>query len=98
MLGFKSFYFDNLNSEKGFEFFDMNCVPLEFSSKSIENVLKFLNGETFYISSQNIFELIDLSSYFMIDNLSALLEIELEGLISNFDILIYQILIMCYVY
>lgn len=90
MLSFKSLFFNNLIKLNKIKYqnpqniFDLNKLELSFNNDCVEKAFKFLNCESFQINIIDIFELLDISSYFMIDNLSSLLEIELEGLISKF--------------
>jgi hypothetical protein len=46
-------------------------------------VIKYLNSEKIEVGVGELFELLDISNYFMIDNLTSLLEIELEAIISK---------------
>jgi hypothetical protein len=86
---FKSLYFNNIvNQSRNLLFsqiFNLNNADINFSNKCILNIIKFLNNQTFELNSDDIFEMLDISSYYMIDNLSTLIEIELEGIISKLD-------------
>jgi hypothetical protein len=54
---------------------------------SISKIIKFLNSEKFELKLEDLIEVFEASTYFMVDNLSALLEIELEGVISLENVL-----------
>ena len=52
-------------------------------SHFMEKIINFLNKDNLENSASDIFQLLDVSHYFMIDNLTVLIESELEKLISN---------------
>lgn len=91
MLEFKSLYFNNYikiikeeyNQNKCITF-DIKQLGIEYSSSIIESIIKFLNNEIFEIDFKNVFEILEASTYFMIDNLTSIIEIELENEISKF--------------
>jgi hypothetical protein len=88
MIGFKSFYFNNFikinkNISNRDEIFDLASTGVSYSKDCLNLMKKFLNSEKFSINPAHVFEMLDLSSYFMMDNLSALIEIELEAIVSK---------------
>ena len=88
-LNFKSNYFQNLETtnlkEYRTNFIDLGFGFLDkFSNSSIEKVFNFLNQEEFILNYNEIFEILEIANYFMIDNLVSLIEVEMENLISMF--------------
>jgi alpha-tubulin suppressor-like RCC1 family protein len=86
-LSFKSLYFKNyIQTTKKFEI-DAKEFGIEISENNLAKLTKFFNLDSFEANSSDIFELLYLSTYFMIDNLTALIEIELEHIISLDNVL-----------
>lgn len=83
MLNFKSLYFNNIMKIKTINKFDFNVLKVEYSNEVVEKFVRYLNSEEYKINISHVFEMLELSVYFMIDNLSSLIEIELENIISK---------------
>ena len=83
LLKSSSLFFENLiNSE--LEESGLNCFNVDNNfSNFIEDIIFFLRKENFSKTASEIFELLDISQYFMIDTLTSLIESELEKLISK---------------
>jgi hypothetical protein len=81
-LVIKSTYFSNLiktnyNSKE----INLKNINNLFSKKTVQNILKFLHDGKLEFNLEEIFEMLEISSYLMIDNINFLLEVELEQLI-----------------
>ena len=67
--------------------FNLDEIDLNFDQNVIEYFLNYLKGEKSEIKLKDIINLLDLSSYFMADNLFNLVTIELENMINSDNIL-----------
>ena len=83
-----SLFFENLIkselNESKKNSFTLDTKFINFFNK----IINFMNKENFENSASEILEILDISHYFMIDNLTALIESELEKLISKLNFLI----------
>ncbi len=85
ILTHKSIYFNNLlKSDPNIQEISLKNLNFNFSKNSINNILKFLHSEKFEFNFEEIFEMLEISSFLMIDNFNSLIEIELERIISKF--------------
>jgi hypothetical protein len=86
-LRFKSLYFNNFLNITNKTSIDSSELGINISEESLNKITQFFNSLSFELSANDIFELLQLSTYFMIDNLTALLEIELESIINLDNVL-----------
>jgi hypothetical protein len=78
VLAFKSVYFKNLVSIKSNNF-NFDSLDLEISEELQNIILDFLKKGTCIVQNNNIFPLLELSNYFMIDKLTLAIESFLEN-------------------
>ena len=83
----KSKYFNNVINIMNIKEFNLDEIDLNFDENVIEYFLNYLKGEKSEIKLKDIINLLDLSSYFMADNLFNLVTIELENMINSDNIL-----------
>ena len=65
----------------------MDDIDLNFDNNIIEYFINYLKGEKCEIKLKDIIELLDISYYFMADNLFYLITIQLENIIKSDNIL-----------
>ena len=82
-----SLFFKNLINSELIESKDNKFTIDKKFANLINKIINFLNKDYFENSASDIFELLDISHYFMIDNLTVLIESELEKFISKNKIL-----------
>ena len=78
-----SIFFKNLINSEFLEARDNKFTLDNKYSHFINKIINFLNKEHFENPATDIFDLLDISNYLMIDSLTGLIESELEKLISN---------------
>ena len=83
----KSKYFNNIINIMNLKEFNLDEIDLNFDSNIIESFINYLKEEKCEINHKDIINLLDLSSYFMTDNLFNLITIELEHMINADNIL-----------
>jgi alpha-tubulin suppressor-like RCC1 family protein len=86
-LRFKSIYFKNLLHITNKSTITLQELCVNISEANLYKISQFFNSQSFELPTSDIFELLHLSTYFMIDNLTALLEIELENIINLDNVL-----------
>ena len=83
----KSKYFNNIINIMNINEFNMDDIDLNFDNNIIEYFINYLKGEKCEIKLKDIIELLDISYYFMADNLFYLITIQLENIIKSDNIL-----------
>ena len=83
----KSKYFNNVINIMKINEFNFDDIDLNFEHNVIEYFINFLKEEKSEIKLKDIINLLDLSSYFMADNLFYLITIQLENMINAENIL-----------
>ena len=83
----KSKYFNNVINIMKINEFNFDEIDLNFENNVIEYFLNYLKEEKCEIKLKDIINLLDLSSYFMADNLFYLITIQLENMINSENIL-----------
>ena len=80
----KSKYFNNIVNIMNLSQFNLDEIELEFSDEIIFYFIQYLKGEKLEIKFKDIIDLLDLSYFFMADNLFYIITVQLEHLI-NYD-------------
>ena len=80
----KSKYFNNIVNIMNFSQFNLDEIELEFSDEIIFYFIQYLKGEKLEIKFKDIIDLLDLSYFFMADNLFYIINVQLEHMI-NYD-------------
>jgi hypothetical protein len=83
----KSKYFNNIINIMNLKEFNMDDIDLNFDNIIIEYFINYLKGEKCEIKLKDIIDLLDISYYFMADNLFYLTTIQLENMINSDNIL-----------
>ena len=83
----KSKYFNNIINIMNLKEFNMDDIDLNFDNNIIEYFINYLKGEKCEIKQKDIIDLLDISYYFMADNLFYLTTIQLENMINSDNIL-----------
>ena len=87
ILSFKSVYFYNLIKIMNEKTLNLKDINLNFSEENFRCLIEFLHTSKFNINQNEIINILDLSSFFMIDNVISLIEIQLEQIIDSENIL-----------
>ena len=80
----KSKYFNNIVNIMNLSQFNLDEIELEFSDEIIFYFIQYLKGEKLEIKFKDIIDLLDLSYFFMADNLFYIINVQLEHMI-NYD-------------
>ena len=80
----KSKYFYNIVNIMNLDQFNLDEIGLEFSDEIISYFIQYLKGEKIEIKFKDIIDLLDLSYFFMADNLFYIINVQLEHMI-NYD-------------
>ena len=80
----KSKYFNNIVNIMNLNQFNLDEIELNFSDEIILYFIQYLKGEEMEINFKDIIDLLDLSYFFMADNLFYIITVQLEHLI-NYD-------------
>ena len=80
----KSKYFYNIVNIMNLSQFNLDEIELEFSDEIIFYFIQYLKGEKLEIKFKDIIDLLDLSYFFMADNLFYIINVQLEHMI-NYD-------------
>ena len=83
----KSKYFYNLINIMNLSQFDLDEIGLNFSDEIIIYFIKYLQGEKLEINFKDIIDLLDLSYFFMADNLFNIINVQLENMIDTNNVL-----------
>ena len=87
ILSFKSLYFYNLIKMMNQNKLNIKDINLNFSEDNFKCLIEFLQTSQFKIEQKEIINMLDLSSFFMIDNAISLIEIQFEQMIDSDNVL-----------
>ena len=87
ILSFKSLYFYNLIKMMNQNKLNIKDINLNFSEDNFKCLIDFLQTSQFKIEQKEIINMLDLSSFFMIDNAISLIEIQFEQIIDSDNVL-----------
>ena len=83
----KSKYFYNIINIMNLNQFNLDEIGLEFSDEVIHYFITYLKGEKIEINFKDIIDLLDLSYFFMADNLFYTINVQLEQMINSDNVL-----------
>ena len=83
----KSKYFYNIINIMNLNQFNLDEIGLEFSDEIILYFITYLKGEKLEINFKDIIDLLDLSYFFMADNLFYIINVQLEQMINSDNVL-----------
>ena len=83
----KSKYFYNIINIMNLNQFNLDEIGLDFSDEVIHYFITYLKGEKIEINFKDIIDLLDLSYFFMADNLFYTINVQLEQMINSDNIL-----------
>ena len=83
----KSKYFYNIINIMNLNQFNLDEIGLDFSDEIILYFITYLKGEKLEINFKDIIDLLDLSYFFMADNLFYIINVQLEQMINSDNVL-----------
>lgn len=87
LISLKSLFFFNFISSSQTALFDLSKTNLQLSIENFHSIISFISTGIAEVKPSNILDLLDLSIYFMTDNLTSSVEILLEEVINYTNVM-----------